>query len=301
MDEEKRNLNSRRLSSNMNSSLGSYAALRVNHAKSLHDLTELQQLQESVTLRIKEACSMVTNHENDLRQYCERLRLTRENYSDLEPDYYSHSHSVRSQCAERNRKRNLTRGRSLTSASSGDESLYEISAISDGQFRVHRPSLTKSSCSSVPPDSSPRERELTRNLSQVSVPIYDDSFDSGISGVKFSEGTSSDGVSEYSTSSTPRSNVESHCSSEFSRSDYYVEEKSDKDSGISSYRPYKSSTLDTRFSHSRAKKFSNEGIQRLTGGPFDSDSDVYEYSRGRHLINLRMGFLRVFIELKTQY
>ena len=160
-----------------------YTTLKLNHAKSLHDISELRKLRESVGKNIKEACFLVDGHEKDLFQHCENLRKTRENFSGFERKLSDAA--LRIENGSRSRRRTLDE--SYQSYSSGDESTLFIPARPSAS-RIRDPkqrySLSLSDTQSLSSACSFSSSELRKNKwKQIAVPIYEDSIDSGLSSV----------------------------------------------------------------------------------------------------------------------
>ena len=174
-----------------------YTALRVSHAKSLQDIAELKKLRESVGKNILQACILVDGHERDLSEHCENLRKTRESFSKFERRLSNATlSSVEGSVYGGRRYYND----SLNSCSSGDDSSSVRSrrstrpssiilnprsiASDDDHIRSRRRysycSTSDGQSVSSPYRCSPRNGENGR-LKQIVVPIYEDSFDSGVS------------------------------------------------------------------------------------------------------------------------
>ena len=171
-----------------------FTALRVSHAKSLQDITELKRLRESVGKNIREACLLVDGHERDLTEHCENLKKTRESFSQFERRLSNATLSS----LENSRIRRKYWDESINSCSSGDENGTVVN-----RRRYNRPTsvIVKPRCSLSDNDDwksrrysycsdaqslssaysySPKSQRSNK-LRQIVVPIYEDSFDSGVS------------------------------------------------------------------------------------------------------------------------
>lgn len=170
-------------------------ALRVSHAKSLQDISELKKLRESVGKNIREAFLLVDGHERDLTEHCENLRRTRESFSQFERTL-SNAASLDGGVI----RRKFYDDR-LNSCSSGEESISYRSrngrpssittkwrTDSDYDDDYTRYNRRYSYCSNGRDDQSlssaysySPKSQRSGKLKQIVVPIYEDSFDSGVS------------------------------------------------------------------------------------------------------------------------
>ena len=176
-----------------------FTALRLSHAKSLQDITELKKLRETVGKSIREASLLVDEHDWDFTEHRENLKRTREKFSRFERRL---SNATLSSSGNVNIRGNHWDG-SLYSYSSGDDSCSTA-----GRKRYNRPSSVimrpnidlnhnhhrgcksrqrYSYCSTSDAQSlssagsySPRSHR-SQQLKQIVVPIYEDNFDSGVS------------------------------------------------------------------------------------------------------------------------
>lgn len=170
-----------------------FTSLRLSHARSLQDISELKKLREAVGKNIREACLLVDGHEWNYTEHCEKLKETRERYSRFERKLSNATLSSVENLNIRNR-----RAESLYSYSSGDDNCSV-----PGRKRYSRPSSViikpgstlsddggksrqrYSYCSNVQSSPStyscsPRSQR-SHTFKQIVVPIYEDSFDSGVS------------------------------------------------------------------------------------------------------------------------
>ena len=174
-----------------------YTSLRLTHAKSLQDISELKKLRETVGRNIREASLLVDGHGWDYTEHCENLKRTREKFSKFERKL---SNATLSSLENVNIRCNRWDG-SVHSYSSGDDScsitgrkrysrpssvvVLPRPALSDhGGWKSHQ---RYSYCSNSDAQSlssanscSPRGQR-SRTFKQIVVPIYEDSFDSGVS------------------------------------------------------------------------------------------------------------------------
>jgi len=174
-----------------------FTTLRLSHAKSLQDITELKKLRDTVGKNIREAGLLVDEHDWDLTEHRENLKRTRENFSRFERRL---SNATLSSLGNVNIGGNHWDG-SVYSYSSGDDSCSTA-----GRRRYNRPSSVimrpnidfnhqrgcklrqrYSNCSNSDVQSlssagsySPKSHR-SQILKQIVVPIYEDNFDSGVS------------------------------------------------------------------------------------------------------------------------
>ena len=171
-----------------------FTSLRLSHARSLQDISELKKLRETVGKSIRDACLLVDGHGWDYTEHCEKLKKTRERFSRFERKLSNATSS-----SVENGNISNRRAGSLYSYSSGDDSC----SVPSSRRRCSRPSSAMikarstlsddggksrqrySYCSNIQSSPSayscsPRSQR-SQTFKQIVVPIYEDSFDSGVS------------------------------------------------------------------------------------------------------------------------